>query len=49
MGFDEFYPVETVDKEGYGEANYFGYEDELMLESSKEWLERNGDKPSVAT
>jgi lipoteichoic acid synthase len=46
MGFQEFYPVETMDKEGFERANYFGYEDEVMLEPSRKWLEENGDDGS---
>ena len=50
MGYDEFYPVETMDKEGFEKANYFGYEDDVMLEPSREWLEENGDDgPFLAT
>jgi lipoteichoic acid synthase len=43
MGYEEFYPVETMDKEGFEEANYFGYEDDVMVEPSREWLEENAD------
>ncbi|WP_166398700.1 LTA synthase family protein [Rubrobacter marinus] len=39
MGYEEFYPVETMDKEGFEKANYFGYEDDIMLEPSRRWLE----------
>jgi lipoteichoic acid synthase len=50
MGYEEFYPVETMDKEGFEKANYFGYEDEVMLEPSRKWLEENGgDGPFLAT
>lgn len=49
MGFEEFYPVETMDKEGFEKANYFGYEDDIMLEPSRKWLKENGDEPFVAT
>ncbi|MGB3681446.1 MAG: sulfatase-like hydrolase/transferase, partial [Rubrobacteraceae bacterium] len=49
MGYDEFYPVETMDTEGFEEANYFGYEDDIMLEPSKQWLQKNGDEPFIAT
>ena len=38
MGFDEFYPLETMDTRGYQAANYFGYEDDVMLPKSREWL-----------
>jgi arylsulfatase A-like enzyme len=49
LGYEEFYPVETMEKEGFEKTNYFGYEDEVMLEPSKEWLEENGDGPFLAT
>jgi lipoteichoic acid synthase len=50
MGYEEFYPVETMDKEGFEKANYFGYEDNIMLEPSREWLEENAeDGPFFAT
>jgi lipoteichoic acid synthase len=50
MGYEEFYPVESMDKEGFEKANYFGYEDEVMLKPSRRWLEENGDDgPFLAT
>jgi phosphoglycerol transferase MdoB-like AlkP superfamily enzyme len=49
MGYEEFYPVETMETEGFEKANYFGYEDDVMLEPSKQWLEKNGDEPFIAT
>lgn len=49
MGYEEFYPVETMDTEGFEKANYFGYEDDVMLEPSKEWLETKGNEPFIAT
>ncbi len=50
MGYEEFYPVETMNTKGFEKANYFGYEDEVMLEPSREWLEENGgDGPFLAT
>ncbi len=49
MGYKEFYPVETMDTTGFEQANYFGYEDDVMLEPSKQWLEKNGNKPFIAT
>lgn len=48
MGYEEFYPVETMDTKGFEKANYFGYEDNVMLKPSKEWLEKNRDKPFIA-
>ncbi len=49
VGYEEFYPVETMDTEGFEQANYFGYEDDVMLEPSEEWLRENGDAPFLAT
>ncbi|WP_244299735.1 LTA synthase family protein [Rubrobacter xylanophilus] len=49
MGYKEFYPVETMDTDGFQKANYFGYEDDVMLEPSRKWLKKNGDKPFIAT
>ncbi|MCA1717088.1 MAG: sulfatase-like hydrolase/transferase, partial [Actinobacteria bacterium] len=51
VGYEEFYPVETMDTEGFEQANYFGYEDDVMLEPSEEWLERQKEsgKPFLAT
>jgi lipoteichoic acid synthase len=42
-GYEDFFPVEVMDKEGFEPANYFGYEDDIMLEPSRRWLEENGD------
>ncbi|MEW6638839.1 MAG: sulfatase-like hydrolase/transferase, partial [Actinomycetota bacterium] len=50
FGYDEFYPLESMSKEGYQEVNYFGYEDEIMLPLSRSWLEKNGgERPFLAT
>ena len=49
FGYDEFYPVESMNKEGFQESNYFGYEDDIMLQPSREWLESHRDKPFLAT
>ena len=49
VGYEEFHSVDTMDTEGFEKTNYFGYEDEVMLEPSKEWLEENGDEPFLAT
>ncbi len=39
FGYEEYYPLESMDKSGFEPTNYFGYEDDIMLEPSKEWLE----------
>lgn len=48
MGFDDFIPVEMMNTRGYERANYFGYEDAVMLPSSQEWLSDVGDRPFLA-
>lgn len=50
FGFDEFFPLETMDKSGFAKANYFGREDNVMLKPSRDWLKkRAGDSdPFVA-
>ena len=49
LGYEEFYSVEDMETEGLEKTNYFGYEDDIMLEPSREWLKENGDEPFVAT
>ena len=43
FGYGFFRAIEGMGKRGYQRVNYFGYEDEIMLPSSREWLEENGD------
>jgi phosphoglycerol transferase MdoB-like AlkP superfamily enzyme len=40
LGYEEFYSTEAMDTEGFEQTNYFGYEDEIMLEPSQKWLEQ---------
>ena len=42
-GYDDFYGLEDMDKRGFERAGYLGYEDDIMLEPSRKWLEENGD------
>lgn len=51
MGYQQFFPLETMDRTGFSEVNYFGYEDQIMLEPSRRWLQngRDPDKPFFAT
>jgi lipoteichoic acid synthase len=49
FGYRDFFPVETMDTTGFQKSNYFGYEDDIMLEPSKDWLQEHDDKPFVAT
>src|ERR687894_1294755 len=49
LGYEDFFATEDMSKEGFEETNYFGYEDDIMLDPSREWLEENGDEPFLAT
>ncbi len=40
FGHENFFPLEAMPREGFAEANYFGYEDDVMLEPSADWLEQ---------
>ncbi len=49
FGYEEFYPVETMDVTGYQVTNTFGYEDDVMLGPSEEWLKnRDEGRPFLA-
>ncbi|GAA3612050.1 LTA synthase family protein [Microlunatus ginsengisoli] len=47
FGYDSFYPVDVLDKTGYVEANYFGWEDDILLGPSKRWLTAHRSEPFV--
>ncbi|WP_230469906.1 LTA synthase family protein [Lujinxingia vulgaris] len=49
MGYDYFLPVDEMSTRGFGKANYFGYEDDVMLAPSESWLRRNLDSPTFTT
>ncbi len=38
MGFSEFFPLEIFDTTNFEKSNYFGYEDNIMLPASHNWL-----------
>jgi lipoteichoic acid synthase len=48
LGYEEYYPLESMSTEGFERSNYFGYEDDVMLGPSEEWLREHGDRPFVA-
>ena len=48
FGYDDYYPLESMDSKGFELTNYFGYEDDIMLKPSEEWLKKRGDKPFLA-
>jgi lipoteichoic acid synthase len=39
MRFQDFIPSDDLDHEGFEQANYFGYEDRILLEPNRKWLE----------
>ncbi len=49
LGYEDFYSVDGMDTQGFEQTNYFGYEDEVMLEPSRAWLEHHRDQPFLAT
>jgi phosphoglycerol transferase MdoB-like AlkP superfamily enzyme len=51
MGYDRFRPLETMDPRGFEAVNYFGLEDNVMLEPNRRWLERRrkSSTPFLAT
>jgi len=48
FGYEKFYSSEIMDRDGFQVTNTFGYEDDIMLEPSEEWLRANGDRPFMA-
>jgi phosphoglycerol transferase MdoB-like AlkP superfamily enzyme len=48
FGYADYYPLESMDTEGFEQSNYFGYEDDVMLEPSEQWLKEHKDKPFLA-
>ena len=49
FGYKDFYPLETMSTQGFERSNYFGYEDEIMLEPSRRWLEDHREEPFLVT
>ena len=48
FGYEDYYPLESLNTEGFEQTNYFGYEDDIMLGPSKEWLEEHKEEPFLA-
>jgi phosphoglycerol transferase MdoB-like AlkP superfamily enzyme len=53
FGYEEYYPLESMSTQGFKQSNYFGYEDDIMLKPSQQWLETHkeqgsGQEPFVA-
>ncbi|MFU8807293.1 MAG: LTA synthase family protein, partial [Bradymonadaceae bacterium] len=49
MGYEFFQPLNEMESKGFEKANYFGYEDDIMLGPSKDWLESVEGRPFFAT
>jgi len=47
FGYGHFQAYESMETEGFKRANYLGYEDDIMLEPSRRWLEENGADPTL--
>ena len=48
FGYEEFYPPSAMGTEGFAETNTFGYEEDIMLKPSEQWLKEHRDEPFVA-
>ena len=48
FGYEEFYPSSTMDTEGFAVTNTFGYEEDMMLKPSEQWLKNHKDAPFMA-
>jgi lipoteichoic acid synthase len=55
FGYEDFYPSESMNKEGFEVVNYPGrwrgssYEDDIMLKPGEQWLDKHRDEPFLAT
>jgi phosphoglycerol transferase MdoB-like AlkP superfamily enzyme len=48
FGYEEIYPAETMDTEGFQRTNTFGLEEDVMLGPSEQWLRERGNQPFMA-
>jgi len=44
FGFEDFYGKESLDGEGFDEASYFGWEDDVMVEPVLKWIDEHKDQ-----
>ena len=47
FGYEHFQAYESMKTEGFQRSNYLGYEDDIMLEPSRRWLEENANDPTL--
>ena len=45
FGYGDFFPEDVMDKDGFVPANYFGWEDDIMLGPSRTWLTKHRNQP----
>lgn len=45
LGFESFRSMDSMDKDGFFRANYFGYEDDIMLGPARDWLDAVDGSP----
>lgn len=45
FGYRDFMPVDEMETAGFKVANYFGYEDDIMLAPQRAWLQEHRDRP----
>ncbi|HEX2097526.1 MAG TPA: LTA synthase family protein [Rubrobacteraceae bacterium] len=45
LGYEDYYPSESMDTEGFEATNYISYEDDIMLKPSEEWLKEHKHEP----
>ncbi len=48
LGFEHFVSGDQLDPAGFQLANYFGYEEEILMAPSREWLQQRGGEPFFA-
>jgi phosphoglycerol transferase MdoB-like AlkP superfamily enzyme len=46
FGFGHFQAYESMETSGFQTANYLGYEDDIMLDPGRKWLEDNANDPT---
>jgi len=49
FGYQHFQAYESMNLRGFERANYLGYEDDIMLKSSRAWLEENASSLTLVT
>src|SRR5215203_6925518 len=49
VGYEEYYPSESMDTEGFEATNYISYEDDIMLEPSEHWLKEHNNEPFLVS